>query len=456
MSGLDRGGRTDTRQRRALQRLLNRPAETLGITAGNGISFSGSNINIDLRDTTPCLELSATGIGVIVGDGLAQASAGVVIDLATDPGLEFSTGNLRVKIKTDGGVTRDSDGLSVANGDGIVVGAGGVEVDLAINGGLEFSGGELQVAIGDGLGTSMVGDLKVSLASSCGLGFDTGDLTVVLNTELISLGVSGIGSDFWNPAYIASTIAALVGPSDRHWLIVGGEFDDSNYTKNPRVFFPNQGLGSTSFIIDAGNVASGTAIGFIVNGSANASGAGGAMTFKAGAGVAGNGGQFNFYAGDASGASGAGGNAFLGGGDSTASGNNNGGAAFLDGGRPSGTGSSQATMRVTSSAGTKTNMVDVRNVNGSFRVGFYGNTPIARPGTYTITAAPAVSTALDADANAGNYSGIDNLQLGSVYAQLSSLNDLRGDVASIAAVLRQLIKHLGDTAGLGLVDETSY
>lgn len=90
------------------------------------------------------------------------------------------------------------------------------------------------------------------------------------------------------------------------------------------------------------------------------------------------------------------------------------------------------------------------------KLAFFNSTPIVQPGTYTITAAPAVSTALNADANGGAYTGIDNAQVGAVYAQLASLNDLRADVESISAVLRQLIKHLGDTSGLGLVNETSY
>lgn len=90
------------------------------------------------------------------------------------------------------------------------------------------------------------------------------------------------------------------------------------------------------------------------------------------------------------------------------------------------------------------------------KLGFFNSTPIVQPGTYTITAAPAVSTALNADANGGDYTGIDNSQVGTVYAAVADLNNLRADVSSTAAVLRQLIKHLGDTAGLGLVNETGY
>lgn len=87
-------------------------------------------------------------------------------------------------------------------------------------------------------------------------------------------------------------------------------------------------------------------------------------------------------------------------------------------------------------------------------LGFYGTAAVAQQGTYTITAAPAVATALDCDANGGAYSGVPGA-LGDA-ATLVDLNNLRADVASLAAVVRQLIKHLGDTSGVGLVNETSY
>mgnify|MGYP001443752113 CR=1 FL=1 len=48
--------------------------------------------------------------------GIGRDSSGIFIDLATDPGVEFSSGKLRVKIKANGGVVRDSNGLSVDAG----------------------------------------------------------------------------------------------------------------------------------------------------------------------------------------------------------------------------------------------------------------------------------------------------------------------------------------------------
>lgn len=88
-------------------------------------------------------------------------------------------------------------------------------------------------------------------------------------------------------------------------------------------------------------------------------------------------------------------------------------------------------------------------------VGFFGASPVSRPGTYTITAAPAVATALNADANAGAaYAGVPAALANA--ATRNDLNDLRADVQNLSSILRQLIKHLGDTTGLGLINETSY
>lgn len=133
-------------------------------------------------------------------------------------------------------------------------------------------------------------------------------------------------------------------------------------------------------------------------------------------------------------------------------GNVSGGTVGIYGGQFSGTGNSRVRLGYTDSGGTPTTRFEVNKTG----IGFFAQTPIARPSAYTITAAPAVSRALNCDANAGAYTGIDNAQAGTVYAQLTSLNDLRADVASLAAVVRQLIRDLGDTAGYGLLNDTGY
>ena len=58
------------------------------------------------------------GPGIAVTDG-DTATPKVSIDLDTDPGLEAGSddaGKLKVKVKTDGGITLDSEGLSITGG----------------------------------------------------------------------------------------------------------------------------------------------------------------------------------------------------------------------------------------------------------------------------------------------------------------------------------------------------
>lgn len=121
------------------------------------------------------------------------------------------------------------------------------------------------------------------------------------------------------------------------------------------------------------------------------------------------------------------------------------GIVTISGGQPRGTGTTQVLIQCLNNAGTVLSRINA-NLTG---LGFFGATPIARPGTYTIVTAPAVATALNLATATVAYAGIGT-------ASLVDLNALRVDVVNIAAVLRQLIKHLGDTGGLGLVDETAY
>lgn len=68
-------------------------------------------LSIDLQ-TTPGLVKDATGIKALVQDVLAIDASG--IKLSIGEGVENDgSNNLRAKVKTDAGITRDSDGLSV-------------------------------------------------------------------------------------------------------------------------------------------------------------------------------------------------------------------------------------------------------------------------------------------------------------------------------------------------------
>ena len=79
----------------------------------SSLLLSATGIKVQLA-TDPGLELS-TGLRVKANaaKGITRETAGVGILLDTDPGLEFDGNNgLGVKIKAEGGVVRDSSGLS--------------------------------------------------------------------------------------------------------------------------------------------------------------------------------------------------------------------------------------------------------------------------------------------------------------------------------------------------------
>jgi hypothetical protein len=75
------------------------------IQAGNGLS--GSNYNGGAAQTW----------SVIGGDGLAVSADGLSVDLATNPGLLFSSNKLDVKVKSESGgsITKDANGLYIAD-----------------------------------------------------------------------------------------------------------------------------------------------------------------------------------------------------------------------------------------------------------------------------------------------------------------------------------------------------
>ena len=82
-------------------------------SAGNGIDITAGVVSVDIV-TDYGLQYSTGNLSLELktDSGLEADANGLAVDLATDPGLEFSTG-LRVKVKTAGGITRDSDGLSL-------------------------------------------------------------------------------------------------------------------------------------------------------------------------------------------------------------------------------------------------------------------------------------------------------------------------------------------------------
>lgn len=161
----------------------------------SGVTIDGVDISAHAADPDAHHQTATAG------DGIAITGQLVSVDLATDPGLEFSSGNLRVKAYN--GITRDSNGigvklltgmtalevsgsgLAIANGiagagliidtttkilgvgagDGIVVNANDVALNPLVAGaGLTYSPGVLDIVAADGSITVGANNLNVNLA----------------------------------------------------------------------------------------------------------------------------------------------------------------------------------------------------------------------------------------------------------------------------------------------------
>jgi hypothetical protein len=139
------------------------------ITGDLGIAVYGnSHINVDIpTNKTFGLHFADSNgdeyagldaqLRVAPGDGISlEASYGVTVDLATDPGLEFDgttpDGKLRVKANTDAvkantdaGLEIDGDGIGINNGCGLTFEDGALVLNYATNSGLKCESGELSI-----------------------------------------------------------------------------------------------------------------------------------------------------------------------------------------------------------------------------------------------------------------------------------------------------------------------
>jgi len=92
--------------------------------------------------------------------------------------------------------------------------------------------------------------------------------------------------------------------------------------------------------------------------------------------------------------------------------------------------------------GTERTCVDWKANSTVGLIGFLGAAPVARPAAYTQTYSTAARTiaAYTTDAESVAYTGIDNLQVGTVYAQLADLNFLRAAYENLRASYDGLIR----------------
>jgi len=125
------------------------------------------------------------------GDGIAIDDSGdpdvISVDLATDPGLQFTSNKLDVKVKTEtgGSITKDSDGLYIADSAiGNAKLAGSIANDKLANS--TISG----VALGSNLASLSAGN-GLSMTSFNGSAA-VNDLTIDLDGATLAVGAGGI------------------------------------------------------------------------------------------------------------------------------------------------------------------------------------------------------------------------------------------------------------------------
>ncbi len=177
-----------------------------------------------------------TGAGTInAGDGLVKDGNTLNVDLATNPGLQFTSNKLDAKIKALSALAKDADGLQVTvEADGAITidgSGGGLQVELeASNPSLQVSSNELGVKLSDGLtkdsngtavnldasdsaleftGSAGDGTLGVKLeASDPSLQISSNELGVKLDTDRVitkDAGGIGVNLETSNPALAINT-----------------------------------------------------------------------------------------------------------------------------------------------------------------------------------------------------------------------------------------------------------
>lgn len=225
---VDSGGRNDRRQRRAFQRLAADAIGSLALIEGDGISFTGDQIGvslaasgglafstgavtIDLRDTDPGLELTASGLGVLLSptdpglsttDGLAviigsgepfSLTGGLSLELTAEGGLQVSGGSLEVQLHSNGGIEKTPTGL---------------RTDLATDGGIQVQSNEL----------------GLKLAAASGLDLGASGLAIDPGSELEINGTNELNHAFppgrFTDVDLRSTIATLLDVSAGQFVLI--------------------------------------------------------------------------------------------------------------------------------------------------------------------------------------------------------------------------------------------
>jgi hypothetical protein len=228
-------------------------------------SLSGSNdkVKITSNDTTESYLASK----LTAGDGLTATETNdgsnetldLDIELASDPGLEFSSAALRAKIKSAGGITRDSNGLSVNTSEILSVsglygdgsdGAKLISSSENLNPGGEFEYTTFTLDAGQTMSVTAVNDPLIIKA--------TGDVTINGTIDLNAKGgaggtggagatTDGAGTNGTAGTAGASIVSGIVCPAGA--LGAGGAGGGAN---------PGAGGGGGASIFTTGGTGSGT------------------------------------------------------------------------------------------------------------------------------------------------------------------------------------------------------
>lgn len=161
---------------------------------GKIVEFDGTSLTgVDTGEATD-------GSAILInGEGAYDENAAFVFDGAVPTGtwVQFSGAG---QIVAGAGLTKDGNTLNVGAGDGIAVAADSVAVDLAANPGLEFSGGDLLVKV--------AGDKGIVLTAN-GVEIEIDDTPDTLDVDADGLKVVGVPSLFKvNDTAVGATVTA--------------------------------------------------------------------------------------------------------------------------------------------------------------------------------------------------------------------------------------------------------
>lgn len=133
----------------------------LSVLITDGDTLSGTGWVLTTADpivlgTTPLTFVQTKAPdSILAGNGMTRTDNTLNV-VTADTSLTVSADSMQVNLTTNGGL-EVSTGVKVKAGDGIVVGVGGTAVSLASNPGLEFSSGALKVKPTSGLALSAAG-----------------------------------------------------------------------------------------------------------------------------------------------------------------------------------------------------------------------------------------------------------------------------------------------------------